>query len=221
MIKTYEIYSNVTLGGNVKIGDFVVVGVPPKGAKKGEFPTIIGNNAVIRSHTVIYAGNVIGNNFHSGHGVMIREKNEIGNNVSVGTGAVVEHHTKIDDNVRIHSQVFIPEYTVLEEGCWIGPNVCFTNVLHPLCPKAKECLKGAKIKREAKIGANSTILPDLVIGEYSLVGAGSVVTKDVPPSKVVVGNPARIIKDVQKLKCPYKLIPKPYEKVQKDESSFS
>lgn len=221
MIKTYKIYPNVKLGKNVEIGDFVIIGIPPKGIKKGEILTIVGDNAVIRSHTIIYAGNIIGKNFQTGHKVMIRENNEIGNDGSIGTGTVIEHHVKIGNNVRIHSQGFIPEYSMLEEDCWLGPNVVLTNALHPLCPRVKECLKGPAIKKGAKIGANSTLLPGVVIGEYALVGAGSVVVRDVPAYKVVAGNPAKIIKDVRELKCAYGLVDRPYIFKEKNEDSFS
>ena len=210
MNRDYKIHPNVELGEGSVIGDFCLIGLPPKGRKPGELKTQIGAGAVIRSPTVIYAGNVIGENFQSGHGVMVREENEIGNNVSVGTGSVVEHHVKIGNNVRIHSQAFVPEYSVLEDGCWIGPNVVVTNALHPQCPKAKECLKGATIRREAKIGANATLLPDIEIGENALVGAGSVVVKDVPAGTVVAGNPAKIVKTINELHCPYDLCEKPY-----------
>ena len=211
METTYKIYPNVKIGKGAKIGDFVIIGVPPRGKEPGELETIIGNDAVIRSHTVIYAGNIIGDSFQIGHHVMIREDNRIGNKVSIGTNSVVEHHVTIEDNVRIHSQAFVPEWSILETGCWIGPNVVLINTYHPLCPKAKECMKGPTIKKGAKIGANATLLPDIVIGENALVGAGSVVVKDIPPNKVVVGNPAKIIKDIHDLKCPYGLIDKPYE----------
>ena len=134
----YKIYKNVKIGENGDIGDFVVIGVPPRGAKDGEIETIIGTGCVIRSHTVIYAGNVIGDNFQTGHGVMIREVNKICNNVSIGTKSVVEHHVEIGNNVRVHSQAFIPEYTILEDDCWIGPNVVITNALYPRFPDVKE-----------------------------------------------------------------------------------
>jgi len=178
--------------------------------RDGEIGTIIGENAFIRSHSVIYAGNVIGSNFQTGHGAMIREDNTIGDNVSIGTSSVVEHHCRIGDKVRIHSQAFICEYSTLEEGCWIGPGAVLSNTLHPLCPKAKECLKGPKIEKGAKIGANATVLPDLTIGENSLVGAGAVVVKDVSKNSVVAGSPAAAIKDIHSLKCRYSLMDKPY-----------
>ncbi|MFQ6092612.1 MAG: transferase [bacterium] len=210
MSKSYKVYPNVELGEGVVIGDFAVVGIPPTARKPGEMKTYIGAQAIIRSHTVIYAGNRIGDNFQTGHGVMIREENEIGDSVSVGTKSVIEHHVKIGNNVRIHSQAFVPEYSVLEDGCWIGPNVVLTNALHPLCPKAKECLKGPIVRTGAKIGANATLLPDIEIGENGLVGAGSVVVEDVPPRAIVVGNPARRVKSIEEVHCPYGLIERPY-----------
>lgn len=200
----YKIYPNVKLGQNVIIGDYVIIGVPPRGKADGELETHIGDGAVVRSHTVIYAGNNIGNNFQTGHHVMIREENEIGNNVSIGTGSIIEHHVVLKDKVRIHSHGFIPEFSILEEGVWIGPNVVVTNATYPLSPSTKNNLRGAHIKKNAKVGANSTLLPGVTLGENCLIGAGAVVTKDVPPGKVVVGNPARIINSVANL--PYKKI---------------
>lgn len=196
---TAVVYGNVDLAPDCRVGHFVLIGMPARGRKPGEMRTVIGSQAVIRSHTVIYAGNQIGVNFQTGHGVMIRELNEIGDDVSIGTHSIIEHHVIIRNRVRIHSNVFIPEYSVLEEGVWVGPNVVFTNAFYPLSPDAKANLKGPHLLPGAKIGANSTLLPGVVIGRQALVGAGSVVVHDVPDGKVVVGNPARVIKDVSQL----------------------
>lgn len=202
--KTAIIHLGVKLGENCTIEDFAIIGVPPKGSVPGELETIIGDNAVIRSHTVIYAGNRIGNNFQTGNKANIRELNEIGDDVSIGTLSVIEHHVKIGQCVRIHSQAFIPEYCVLEEGCWIGPNVVLTNAKYPNSSNAKAELAGVHIMKNAKIGANVTVLPGITIGENALVGAGSVVTKDVAGATVVVGNPAKIINNIRDLPCGYK-----------------
>lgn len=195
----YLIYSGVTLGDGAVVEDFCILGVPPRGNISGELKTIIGPNAHLRSHTVIYGGNRIGKNFQTGNKVNIREFNNIGDNVSIGTMSVIEHHVEIGSGVRIHSHVFVPEYSMLEEGCWLGPNVVLTNSKYPLSPDSKKTLKGPIIRKNAKIGANVTILPGIIIGENALVGAGSVVVIEVPPNAVVVGNPARIIKNLSEL----------------------
>jgi len=199
MNEKYKIHENVDIGEGAVIGDFVIIGEPPRGKEPGELKTVIGKNATIRSHTVIYAGNVIGDDFQTGHHVTVREENKIGDNVSIGTSSVVEHHVRVGDNVRIHSQAFIPEETTLEAGCWIGPKVVITNAKYPLSPGVKSSLKGATVRKNAKIGANATLLPGVVIGENALVGTGAVVTKDVTAGKVVVGNPARVIRDISEL----------------------
>jgi acetyltransferase-like isoleucine patch superfamily enzyme len=198
-VNTSIVYANVALGEGTVVEDFCIVGAAPRGAKEGELPTTIGDGSVIRSHTVIYAGNTIGRNFQTGNKVNIRETNTIGDNVSVGTLSVIEHHVSIADNVRIHTQVFVPEYSILEAGCWLGPNVVLTNAKYPLSPGVKDSLAGVVIRKGAKIGANATLLPGVVIGENALVGAGAVVVRDVPAGAVVVGNPARVISQISDL----------------------
>jgi acetyltransferase-like isoleucine patch superfamily enzyme len=198
-VKTYRVHENVVLGDGSQLEDYCIIGVPPRGKGDGELPTTIGDGAVIRSHTVIYAGNVIGRNFQTGNKVNIRESNRIGDDVSVGTLSVIEHHVEIGDRVRIHTQAFIPEFSVLEDGCWIGPNVVLTNAKYPLSPGVKDQLAGPVIRKGAKVGANATILPGVVVGENALVGAGAVVVHHVPAGAVVVGNPARVIREISEL----------------------
>ena len=194
-----RIYPYVELGDDPQIDDFVILG-KPWGPPGGPDPvTHIGHRAIIRSHSVIYAGTWIGDEFRCGHHVLIRELTTIGRNVSVGSGSVIEHRVVIEDDVRLHSNVFVPEFSRLGQGCWLGPNVVLTNAKYPRSPRVKENLVGPTIKPGAKIGANVTILPGVVIGEHALVGAGSVVVKDVPDRAVVVGNPARVIKTLDQL----------------------
>ena len=197
--KTAIVLGGVFLGDGGLVDEFVLLGVVPRGHQPGDLETRIGPAAFIRSHTVIYAGNVIGANFQTGHGVMIRELNEIGDNVSIGTHSIIEHHVQLGRGTRIHSNVFIPEFSVLEEGVWVGPHAVFTNARYPLSPTAKADLKGPHLLPGAKVGANVTLLPGVVIGRGALVGAGSVVVRDVPDGKVVVGNPAHVIRDVGEL----------------------
>lgn len=198
---TAIIHPNVKLGKNVVVEDYCIIGVPPRGADSGELETVIGDDSVIRSYTVIYAGNKIGNKFQTGNKANIRELNDIGNNVSIGTLSVVEHHVKIEDNVRIHTQVFIPEFSTLKKDAWVGPNVVFTNAPYPKSKNVKDELIGPTLHENAIIGANSTLLPGIHIGKDAMVGAGSVVTKNVGEGDVVAGNPAKFIK--KKSELPY------------------
>ena len=188
------IHPNVVWEGVHQVGPFCVVGQPFSGSENAE--TRIGDNAVIRSHSVLYSGNRIGRNFQTGHGVMIRELNTIGDNVSIGTHSIVEHHVVIGNGVRIHSNVFIPEYCVLEDDCWIGPAVVMTNAMYPRSKNVKENLAGAIIEKGAKIGAGAVLLPGIRIGRNALVGSGTVVTRDVEENGVVVGNPSRLINHI-------------------------
>lgn len=211
-----KVYNNVKIGENPTLEDFTIIGKPPCGTAPGQLELTIGNNATIRSGSIIYSGNTIGDNFQTGDNARIREDNIIGNNVSVGGGTVIEGKCRIDDNVRIHSNCFIAEYTQIEKDVWIGPAVVMTNVLHPPCPAFKEkaplqgkkCCYGPTIKKFAVIGAGAILLPGVVIGENSLVGAGAVVTKDVPSSHVVTGFPAKTTKKTEELTCSIKLYTK-------------
>lgn len=204
------IYPNVILDKGIVIEPPSIIGKPPRGTKAGEGLLRIGKNGHIRPFTTIYAGSEIGDNFQTGQGVSIRENNKIGNNVSIGTNSVIEFGNIIGDNSRIHSNCFMEMVTI---GCYVfvGPNVVFTDDPHPMgCSRYKECKGGAIVEDYARIGANSTILPGVRIGKNSLVGAGSVVTKDVPENSVVIGNPARVIKTVDQLICIKGFFERPY-----------
>ena len=197
------------LGTNSIVGEYVVLGVYP--ANRSLNKLIIGDNAIIRSHSVIYAGTMVGNDFQAGHGVLIREGNVIGDNVSIGSHTVVERENRIGNNVRIHSNCFIPEFVIIEDKVWIGPCVTILNVLHPPCPRFEDCARSVHIKKNAKIGGNVTIGPRVTIGENSLIGMGSVVTTDIPDNVVAYGNPARVRKKVNELTCPLGYFKTPYE----------
>ena len=196
------------LGKHAKIEEHVLLDKQPKKLTK---KLVIGDNAVIRSHTVIYAGNNIGNNFQTGHAVLIRENNTIGNDVSIGSHTVIERDNVIEDNVRVHSHCFIPEFVLIKKKAWLGPRSTILNVIHPPCPKFEECGRGIIIGENAKIGGNVTILPRVTIGKNSLIGAGSVVAKDIPPDSVAVGSPAKVIKKTQDLDCILGYYQTPYE----------
>lgn len=210
-MKTYFIlYQNVKLGKNIKIEEFCLIGKPPKGRKEGELKLSIGERGLIRAHSTIYAGSKIGRSLITGTSVTIREHNIIGNNVTVGTSAVLEVGNKIGNNVRIHSGCFL-EMAEIGDDVFIGPCAVMTDDLHPPCPRFNDCVRGPKIGKGVSIGANATILPGVRIGDFSAIGAGSVVTRDVPERVVVAGNPARFIKTIAELKCMKGFFKSPYE----------
>lgn len=197
---------NVIIGKNARIDESAILGYIT-GRKIVIKDTVIGDNAVIRSNTVIYTNTTIGNELETGHNVVIREENFIGDNFSIWNNSTIDYGCKIGNNVRIHCNVYVAQYTIIEDGVFIAPGVVIGNDPHPICTK---CMKGPTIKKGARIGLNATLLPHIEIGEYSLIGAGSVVTKDVPPKSVVYGNPAIVVKSIDDFECPFGFVDKPY-----------
>jgi len=205
-----EIPSWVKIGNGYKIDENVMIGYK-SGRNIKSLETIIGKNAIIRAGTVIYASCKIGNNLETGHNVIIREENEIGDSFNIWNNSIIDYGCKIGNNVKVHSNCYIAQFTVIEDEVFLAPGVIIANDIHPYCKFYRECMKGPTIKKGAKIGCNSTILPFLTIGEKSLIGAGSVVTKDVPPETVAYGNPAKVVKSIYDLECVTGLTDKPYK----------
>jgi len=193
------------LGQNCVVDPSALLGYPT-GRRIELRPVRIGDGARIRSGTAIYASVEIGARFETGHNVVIREENCIGDDCAVWNNSTIDYGCVLGHRVKIHCNVYVAQYTVIEDDVFLAPGVIIANDPHPLCTK---CMQGPTIKAGARIGVNATLLPHLVIGENSLVGAGSVVTRDVPPRAVVVGSPARVVSDVDSLECPFELV-KPY-----------
>ena len=169
-------------------------------------PVRIGDGARIRSGTVIYASVEIGAGFETGHNVVIREETRIGDNCSVWNNSTIDYGCVLGHRVKVHNNVYVAQYTVLEDDVFLAPGVMVANDPHPICTK---CMQGPTVRAGARVGVNVTLMPHVIVGENALVGAGSVVTSDVPPHTVVVGSPARVICDVDKLECPFEIV-KPY-----------
>jgi acetyltransferase-like isoleucine patch superfamily enzyme len=198
----------VKLGEKAAIDDCVVLGYLP--VRGGHVVLTIGPRARIRRGTIIYGGSRIGNNLETGHNVIIREENDIGDNFRIWNNSVIDYGCHIANNVKIHNNVYIAQYTIIEDDVFIAPGVTLANDLHPGCPHSHECMRGPYIKRGAQIGINSTIMPRIIIGEYAVIGAGSVVTKNVPDGTVVYGNPAEVKCDIDDVTCNTGLAEKPY-----------
>jgi acetyltransferase-like isoleucine patch superfamily enzyme len=183
----------VHVTGEVRLAPFrqidpgVLLGYPT-GRKVAPRPLEIGEGALIRSGTVLYAGSRIGAGLETGHHVVIREENRIGERLSIWNHSTIDYGCTIGDRVKIHNHVYVAQFTVIEDGAFLAPGVQIANDRFPL----SDDLKGPVIRRGAVLGVNATILPGVEIGEEALVGAGAVVTRDVPPRAIVTGNPARV-----------------------------
>lgn len=149
----------------------------------------LGDHAIIRSGSVLYANVRIDHHVRTGHRVLVRENTTIGHNVLIGTNAVIDNNCTIGSHVSIQSCVYLPTGTVIGDYVFLGPGVTFTNDRFPI--RTASSLTPAVVKKGASLGANSVILPGVTIGEGALVGAASVVTKDVPDWHMAVGAPAR------------------------------
>jgi acetyltransferase-like isoleucine patch superfamily enzyme len=190
-----QIYPGVEIGQGAILEPPLVLGKPPRGKEAGELRLVIGRGAVIRPFTTIYAGTVIGARFQCGQGASI---------------SVLEFGNKVGSGTRIHSGCFL-EMATVEDHVFLGPHVVFTDDPHPMgCPRYKECLGGVTVRAMAKVGANTTLLPGVVIGRNSLIGAGSVVVKSIPDDMVAAGNPAKVIKRIDELKCHPGFYERPY-----------
>lgn len=182
------------VGARSIIGEFVVDFFKDRINKKHKL--VIGENSLIRSETIIYGDSIIGENFQTGHRVTIREKSVIGNNVRIGTLSDIQGHCEIGNYVNLHSNVHIGNKSIIKDYVWIFPYVVLTN--DPTPPSDE--LLGVTVEEFAVIATGTTVLPGINIGEGSLVGAGTIVNKNVPKEQIAIGNPMKIIGDIRKIK---------------------
>lgn len=193
------IHDGVEIGAGSTICNDCVLGEPPAGYySASEFanpPLKIGTGALIRSHSILYAGSTIGDAFQTGHRVTIRENMRIGDHCSVGTLCDLQGHSVFGDYVRLHSNVHIGQKSRLGSFVFIYPYVVLTN--DPTPPS--EVLVGPVVEDYAQIAVMSVILPGVRVGRHALVGAHALVAKDVPDFMLAVGSPAEAVKDVRKI----------------------
>jgi acetyltransferase-like isoleucine patch superfamily enzyme len=197
------VYPGTVLGEGVKVLEHAVVGkqptLSPRSTAKREPlpPTVIGAGTIVSTGAIVFAGSKIGERVILGDQSCVRERVTIGDDVVVGRGSLVENDTSIGAMTKIQADAYITAYSTLEEHVFIAPCVVTTNDnWMGRTEKRFGNIKGPTIRRGARIGGGAILCPAIEIGEDAFVGAGAVVTKDVPPRVVVVGSPARVLRDV-------------------------
>lgn len=194
------IYDNVVIGDNSIISNDCILGEPLNDyyyQENYENPkTHIGNGTLIRSHTIIYAGCEFGDGFSTGHRVTIREFTKFGKNCRIGTVSDIQGYSKFGDYCWLHSNVHIGQKSTIGNFVFIYPYVVFTN---DPTPPSEVCV-GPTVGDFSQIAVFSVLLPGVKIGKHCLVGAGSVVGKDVEDFQLVLGSPAKFVKDVRVIK---------------------
>ena len=175
----------------------VIIGYPVARADAG--PLVLGPGARLRSGTVLYDGATIGRRLETGHAVVIREACEIGDDVSIWSNSVVDYGCRIGDRVKIHCNCYVAQFTFIEDDAFLAPGVTIANDLFPWSEVSAKAMCGPWIGAGAQIGANVTLLPFVRIGKGAVIGAGSVVTRDIPAGLVAYGNPAVVGRRVDQI----------------------
>jgi acetyltransferase-like isoleucine patch superfamily enzyme len=198
-----DVHPDTLLGEGVTIHDHAVVGKQPvlsprSTARRDPLPpAVLGAGTVVSTGAIVFAGATLGARVLIGDGACVRERCVIGDDVVIGRGSLVENDTTVGARTTIQAHAYVTAYSTVEEDVFIAPCVVTTNDnFMGRTERRHELKKGPTIRRGARVGGGAVLCPGIEIGEDAFVGAGAVVTKDVPARKVVVGNPARVIRDV-------------------------
>ena len=201
--ETAIVYPGTKLGDGIKVLEHAVVGKQPalsprSTAKRDPLePTEIGDGTIISTGAVVFAGAKVGARVILGDQSCVRERVVVGDDVVIGRGSLVENDTTIGALSKIQAEAYITAYSTLEEHVFIAPCVVTTNDnFMGRTERRHELIKGPTIRRGARVGGGAILCPGVEVGEEAFVGAGAVVTKDVPARMIVVGNPARVLRDV-------------------------
>jgi acetyltransferase-like isoleucine patch superfamily enzyme len=200
---TAVVYPGTVVGEGCKILDYAVVGKQPtlsprSTAKREELaPLELGAGTIVSTGAVVFAGTTIGERVIVGDQACVRERCTIGDDVVIGRGSFVENDTSVGALTKIQAHAYITAYSELEDNVFIAPCVITTNDnFMGRTEKRLELLKGPTIRRGARVGGGAVLLPGIEIGEEAFIGAGAVVLRDVPARAVMVGSPARQIREV-------------------------
>jgi acetyltransferase-like isoleucine patch superfamily enzyme len=197
------VYEGTVLGRGVRVLEGAVVGKQPVLSPRSTAPpepvapARLGEGTVVSTGGIVFAGTELGRRVVIGDQACVRERVVVGDDVVIGWGVLVENDTAIGAMTKIQAGAYITAYSTLEEHVFIAPGVVTSNDNFMGRTKRRRALvAGPTIRRGARVGAGAVLCPGIEIGEEAFVGAGAVVIRDVPPRVVVVGNPARVLREV-------------------------
>lgn len=196
------VHDSVSIGAGCRIGDLVVLGKRPVLAAHSSATGAVGRleigaGVAVGSGAVIFAGTTIADDAIVGDQSHVRERSQIGAGTVVGRGSAVDNDVVIGARVRIQTNVYVTAGTLVEDDVFLGPGVTTTNDNSMARHSPDEPLRGATLRRACRVGGGVVLTPGVEIGEEAFVAAGAVVTTDVPTRAVVMGIPARIVREVE------------------------
>jgi UDP-2-acetamido-3-amino-2,3-dideoxy-glucuronate N-acetyltransferase len=195
------VHDGTAIGDGCVIEDHVVLGKRPRLARgssaRGEVDRLVlGERVTVCAGAVVFAGASVAAEAILGDQSYVRERSRIGSGSVIGRGSVVDNDVAIGARVRVQTSVYLTAFTVVEDDVFVGPGATTTNddTMNRHGPETP--LRGATLRRACRVGGGAVLTPGVEIGEEAFVAAGAVVTKDVPARAVVIGIPARIVRQV-------------------------
>jgi acetyltransferase-like isoleucine patch superfamily enzyme len=195
------VHDGTVIGDGCLIEDHVVLGKRPRLARgssaQGEVAALeIGERVTVCAGAVVFAGARIAQEAILGDQSYVRERSSVGVGSVIGRGSVVDNDVSIADRVKVQTSVYITAFTVIEDDVFVGPGATTTNDDTMARHGDETPLRGATLRRACRVGGGTVLTPGVEIGEEAFVAAGAVVTRDVPARAVVIGVPARVVREV-------------------------
>jgi acetyltransferase-like isoleucine patch superfamily enzyme len=196
------VHPGTVIGDGVEVQDGAVLGKPPKLARHsttprgGGEPLVVEAGAVVCCRAILLAGAHVGAGAIIGDQAFVRERSRVGEGSVIGRGSTVDNDVVVGARVRVQTDVYLTAFSVVEDDVFVGPGVCTTNDSTMSRHDRSYELRGAILRRACRVGGGAVLTPGVEVGEEAFVAAGAVVTRDVPARGVVMGVPARLVREV-------------------------